>query len=357
MIVIFTSVENGGIAQFTVKVLEVLTELGFECVCFMPSSKHIFIPEKFKKSIEFYNKFKVLSFRSKAVVEIKDRICNYRPNAIFYCDNGIISDQICNSISGINQWLTIHDVNFHPSYCLSVKKHIQDIFHYICTSKAIKKANRVVLLSPNSKTLFDNKYKFANKSVLLNLGAHIPNCSSQPLSELGDVSDYFMFFGRIDRYKGLNTLLKAFNAYRFTRHKLVIAGSGVLTDEEMQLVTTNQNVVLINRFIEDEEMIYLFKNARALILPYIEASQSGIIPIAYCLGIPVIVSDVKGLTQYVENRVTGIICKSVTSYTEAMEMFDSDSLVAQYKRNCEIYYSKVFDWKKNFKRLFEDNNI
>jgi len=103
MIVIFTSVENGGIAQFTVKVLEVLNELGYECVCFMPSSKHIFIPEKYEKSIELYNKFKVLSSRNNAVTEIKERIYKYNPNEIFYCDNGIISDQICTSISGINQ--------------------------------------------------------------------------------------------------------------------------------------------------------------------------------------------------------------------------------------------------------------
>ena len=164
-----------------------------------------------------------------------------------------------------------------------------------------------------------------------------------------------MFFGRIDSYKGLYTLLKAFNAYRSSEHKLVIAGTGMLTDDEKALVSNNENIILINRFIEDEEMIYLFKNARSLILPYIEASQSGIIPIAYSFGIPVIVSDVKGLTQYVENRVTGIICNSETDYTEAMEMFESDSLLAQYKKNCEVYYSKVFEWNRNFKRLFEDN--
>ena len=357
MIVIFTSVENGGIAQFTVKVLEVLNELGYECVCFMPSSKHIFIPEKYEKSIELYNKFKVLSSRNNAVTEIKERIYKYNPNEIFYCDNGIISDQICTSISGINQWLTIHDVNFHPSYSSSLKKNLQDLFHYFCTSKAIKKANRIVLLSPYSKALFDNKYRFAKKSVLLNLGAHVPNCSSQPLAELGDVADYFMFFGRIDRYKGLYTLLKAYNAYKYSGHKLVIAGSGVLTDEEKDLVSNNKNIILINRFIEDEEMIYLFKNARSLILPYIEASQSGIIPIAYSFGIPVIVSDVKGLTQYVDDRATGIICNSESDYKEAMEIIESDSLLAQYKENCVTYYSKVFDWNNNFIRLFEDSNL
>ncbi len=357
MIVVFTSVENGGIAQFTVKVLEVLSELGYECVCFMPSSRHIYIPEKYKNNIESYNRFKVLSSRSKAIIELKNRIMALNPNAIFYCDNAVISDQICNSISGIKQWLTIHDVNFHPSYNLSLKRYLHDIFNSICTSKAIKKASRIVLLSPYSKTLFDSKYKFAKKSVLLNLGAHIPNCNSQPLSELADVSDYFMFFGRIDRYKGLYTLLKAYNAYKYSGHKLVIAGSGVLTDEEKDLVSNNKNIILINRFIEDEEMIYLFKNARSLILPYIEASQSGIIPIAYRFGIPVIVSAVKGLTQYVDDRGTGIICNSESDYTEAMEIIESDSLLAQYKENCVTYYSKVFDWNKNFIRLFEDSNL
>ncbi len=357
MIVIFTSVENGGIAQFTIKVLEVLSDLGYECVCFMPSSRHIYIPEKYKNSIESYNRFKVISSRSKAIIELKERIMDFNPDAIFYCDNAVISDQICNSIAGVNQWLTIHDVNFHPSYNSSLKRYLHDLYNSFCTSKAIKKAYRIVLLSPYSKTLFDKKYSFANKSVLLNLGAHIPNCNSQPLSELVNVSDYFMFFGRIDRYKGLSTLLKAYNAYKLTKHKLVIAGSGVLTDDEQEMVSNNKNIVLINRFIEDEEMIYLFKNARALILPYIEASQSGIIPIAYFFGLPVIVSNVEGLTQYVENRVTGVICNSENEYSKAMEMLESNSVLAQYKKNCEIYYSKVFDWNKNFERLFGDNSL
>jgi hypothetical protein len=40
-------------------------------------------------------------------------------------------------------------------------------------------------------------------------------------------------------------------------------------------------------------MLYLIRNALTVVLPYIEASQSGVTPIAYHFGVPVITSNVR----------------------------------------------------------------
>ena len=50
-----------------------------------------------------------------------------------------------------------------------------------------------------------------------------------------------------------------------------------------------------------------FERASVVVLPYIEASQSGIIPIAYSFKKPVIVTNVGSIPEVVENGITGYI--------------------------------------------------
>ena len=51
----------------------------------------------------------------------------------------------------------------------------------------------------------------------------------------------------------------------------------------------------------------LFKKSSIVVLPYIEASQSGVIPLAYDCKKPVITTNVGSLSEVVKNNVTGIL--------------------------------------------------
>ena len=62
-----------------------------------------------------------------------------------------------------------------------------------------------------------------------------------------------------------------------------------------------------NRHIPDEEVAELFTDADIVVLPYVEASQSGVLAIAYAFGKPVIVTDVGELASAVEDGKTGLI--------------------------------------------------
>ncbi|PYU09141.1 MAG: hypothetical protein DMG37_24220, partial [Acidobacteria bacterium] len=50
-----------------------------------------------------------------------------------------------------------------------------------------------------------------------------------------------------------------------------------------------------------------FRRATVVVLPYIEASQSGVIPMAYSAGKPVVATTVGGLPEMVENGRTGYL--------------------------------------------------
>ena len=62
-----------------------------------------------------------------------------------------------------------------------------------------------------------------------------------------------------------------------------------------------------NRFIPDSEVFSYFSASDVMALPYHSASQSGIVQIAYNYNIPVVVTDVGGLPEYVEKGVSGEI--------------------------------------------------
>ncbi|NLX48637.1 MAG: glycosyltransferase family 4 protein [Methanospirillum sp.] len=123
----------------------------------------------------------------------------------------------------------------------------------------------------------------------------------------GAAEDTVLFFGRIEEYKGLQYLLEAmplvWDVLPGTR--LVIAGSGDLAPYRDQL--GDGRIEVQNRFIDDKEVPDFFARARLVVLPYVEGTQTGIIPIAYAFRLPVVVTDVGSIPEVVEEGRTGHI--------------------------------------------------
>jgi len=120
-----------------------------------------------------------------------------------------------------------------------------------------------------------------------------------------------LFFGRIEDYKGLQYLLMAMPEVvsGYPGARLVIAGSGDM-GRYMLLLPDEAHCTLINRFIEDDEIPSLFMKASMVVLPYIEGTQTGVVPIAYAFHKPVIVTDVGSIPEVVEQEKTGLIVPS-----------------------------------------------
>jgi glycosyltransferase involved in cell wall biosynthesis len=68
-----------------------------------------------------------------------------------------------------------------------------------------------------------------------------------------------------------------------------------------------------------------------VVLPYRSATQSGIVPIAYQFDRPVIVTDVGGLRESVEDRMSGLIAHVATPEAIAEEVlrFFNEDMEAQ----------------------------
>lgn len=118
-----------------------------------------------------------------------------------------------------------------------------------------------------------------------------------------------LFFGSIWEYKGLEYLIKA---ERFLREKLdgfkvTIAGTGESISKYKRHMIDVRNYEIINEFIPDEKVAALFQKASVVVLPYVDASQSGVVPLAFSFGKPVVATDVGSIPEAVDHGVNGLI--------------------------------------------------
>ena len=116
-----------------------------------------------------------------------------------------------------------------------------------------------------------------------------------------------LFFGRIEPYKGIHVLLEAARPLldENPEWSLHIAGGGDV--EPYRELLSHPRIKLTNRFIRDEEVAEFMEQAAIVALPYLSASQSGVIPTAFAFGKPVIASAVGGIPDMVRDRETGLL--------------------------------------------------
>jgi glycosyltransferase involved in cell wall biosynthesis len=128
-----------------------------------------------------------------------------------------------------------------------------------------------------------------------------------------------LFFGRIAPYKGLEILVAAFQriAAQSPNYRLVIAGrpdrgcEQYLQDimREIERIGIRDQVIQRIGHIPDEETEVYFKAADVSVLPYTDASQSGVLILGYSFGLPVIATNVGSFRQDIIEGRTGFLCR------------------------------------------------
>lgn len=352
MILIVTSNKQGGILQFACRIVKELEDLEEEC--------YLIVTPDCDEEIKGVKNCKVFSitrsqyFKKKNINKFCTFLDSMKPEMILFADDSILSLHTLSMYSGRGKTaIAVHDVKRHMQTTI-MRSTIVDILRYSMRKKSFKRADKIVVMSRNSQKLFGEKYRaFANKSFLLPLGSHIPLANQKKPEELTIFSGgFFLFFGRVDKYKGIDTLINAYSRYVSVhegKNSLIIAGKDISTNNSMSAPISG--IFRLNRFINNEEMMWLFCNCSCLILPYKEASQSGVLPIAYELGKPVIVSSCLGLAEYVEEGKTGFVCDSPHNYASAMKKMEDEKLLDRMGANCVEYYKENLDWRTNIKRL------
>ncbi|MFA5403439.1 MAG: glycosyltransferase [Ignavibacteria bacterium] len=165
-----------------------------------------------------------------------------------------------------------------------------------------------------------------------------------------------LFFGYIRKYKGLMYLLEAMpEILKDTNAKLLIAGEFYDDEkpykEKIKELKLEENILLLSDFMPDEKIRYFFSACDCLVLPYTDATQSGIVQIAYYYDKPVIVTDVGGLSEVVISEKTGIIINpgNVNEVVTAVKRYYTENLENEFSENIKTEKLK-YSWE-----VFTDN--
>lgn len=191
--------------------------------------------------------------------------------------------------------LTLHDVCDHPG--------AEKLRNKLARRLLIRGIDRIIVHGDYNARQCRQRYGVDEKLVCINHGEYsfFRDYCDAPIRYEREL----LFFGRIRPYKGVDTLLEADRhiSAAVDDYRLTIAGAGRLNASEADL---GDHVTVINRYIPNEMVCELFNRCRAVVLPYTEASQSGIVPIAYSFRKPVIATTAGGLPEVVMDGTTGL---------------------------------------------------
>jgi glycosyltransferase involved in cell wall biosynthesis len=132
------------------------------------------------------------------------------------------------------------------------------------------------------------------------------------LPETASRTPLLLFFGFIRPYKGLNVLLEALPAIQAQMpvHLLAVGEIWGASEEyraQIQRLGISDHVTLIDEYVPDEHLGRYFGAADVVVLPYVSATQSGVVQLAFGYGLPVIASRVGGLPDVVRHEETGLL--------------------------------------------------
>jgi len=169
-------------------------------------------------------------------------------------------------------------------------------------------------------------------------------------------SNYILYFGRLERHKGIKTLVMAMKHVK--NSMLYLIGSGNYRNDLVEYVKKNniKNVVFFG-FLGRKQLIRLVKYSLFTILPseWYENCPMTILE-SFALGKPVIGSNIGGIPELVENESTGILFESgnVDDLAEKINyLLDNKNLAVKMGKNARKKVEEEYNEEVHYKRLTE----
>ncbi len=163
-----------------------------------------------------------------------------------------------------------------------------------------------------------------------------------------------LFFGFVRKYKGLQYLLEAMKLLKEKDFKVqlwVVGDFGEDKDEYVEQIRRfeiEDQVQMVEGYVPDDEVEKYFAASDLVVLPYLSATQSGIVQIAFGFEKPVLVTEVGGLPDVVTNGKTGYVVEPRSAEMIAEAIMDyyinkrREAFVSQIEKEKDRFSWKTF---------------
>jgi len=204
--------------------------------------------------------------------------------------------------------------------------------------------DNIIIHSKFQKEHLDKKYY--DKIVWI---AHHNYCSILK-KDIRMIEKYFLFFGGIDKYKGLEIAIEAYKNSKMIRPFKII---GSVSNPEykiklMKLIDNEKNIIFEDRYVEDEELEQLVKNAHSVILPFKQITNSGTLIYALSCKTNIIIS---------KSILTDELINNYKNINETIKVFETrDELSTIFDKNKKISLNSYDDFlfKTDIKNIVQE---
>ncbi len=236
----------------------------------------------------------------------------------------------------------------------NVISHEANAVDTVLTRMGLRNARAFITLS---EAVRDALQPFADHRPIFVAGPPIPDfyydigtvpSQLEARQHLGIPSDaeVLLFFGYVRRYKGLDVLIEALAIARQRRPRLRLLVAGEFYEneqkyrEQIAALGLEPYVTVANQYIPNEAVGMYYRAADVVVLPYREATQSGILATAYTFQRPVIATAVGGLQELVVEGKTGLIVPpedpaalagAIEQFFEIRASVDFDRYIQEFK--------------------------
>ena len=163
-----------------------------------------------------------------------------------------------------------------------------------------------------------------------------------------------LFFGFIKPYKGVVHLIDAAGPLQeeFGQDLRILIVGDIYGEKQPYLdriaASGGQEIIqLVDGFVPDETVEDYFLAADLAVLPYVSATQSGIVQIAYNYDLPVVTTNVGGLPEVVHDGKTGFIVQveDAAALGAAVTRFFREDKAAEFAAGVQAEKTK-YSWDR-----------
>ncbi len=285
-------------------------------------------------------------FRLSRFLALRKVIYAFSPDAIYAPFEVLWGPVLFRMLRNIPLVYTVHDVIPHTG-----TGRVQKMIH----KSTIRLAKKIIILNHKDLPLISVASGLPKDKI--KVISHAAFSCYRTSSDKGKTKQIYhtvLFVGRIDKYKGVNLLLDAFEeVVKYKKIHLIIAGKGDLSAYEDQLQRLKPHITLINRWIDDSEFEDLFKKIDFVVLPYLEATQSGVIAMSFGFGKPVIATKVGALEEQVAEGTGMLVEVSSQALSKAiLDMYTTHSYL-QMGENALEHARKKMTWEISASTLMD----